>query len=103
MGRTVHGELGFYSKCSGHPFKIVENMEMTCFDLRDERIDLNEMSMDSGARVKTRKPVTQIRDDGGLGSGSSSGGSENWPFWMCFEDKPLVFAHGGKKCIKACS
>lgn len=74
-----HGEFGFYSKCSGHPLRIVKNVEMTCFDLRDKSISLTEVSIDCGARVKARRPVTWVRDDGGLGSDSSDGGGEKWP------------------------
>lgn len=53
----VHGEFGFYSKCSRHLVRIDENMEITCSDLRGKRINLAEASIDSGARMKARKPV----------------------------------------------
>lgn len=51
----VHGESGFYSKCSGLPIRLVENMEMTCSGLRDERVSLAEVSVDRGARGKSKE------------------------------------------------
>lgn len=51
----VHGESGFYSKCSGLPIRLVENMEMTCSGLRDERVNLAEVSVDHGARGKSKE------------------------------------------------
>ena len=75
----AHGEFEFYSKCSGHPLRILKNVEITYFDLRDKSINLAEVSIDCGARVKARRPVTRVRDDGGLGCDSSGGGGEKWP------------------------
>lgn len=94
----VHGEFGFYAKCSGHPIRLVENMEMTCSGLRDERINLAEVSVDHGAKGKVRKPVTLVQDDGGFGLGDDGGDGEKWSNSGCIlEDKPHVFAEGRKE------
>ena len=81
--------------CRGDPIRIVENMEMTCSGLRDERISLAEVLVDHGARVK-RKETRD--DDGGLGLGGSGGGGEIWSNSGCIlEDEPHVFVDGRKE------
>lgn len=52
----VHGEFGFYFKCSGRLVRINENMEMIRSGLRDKRINLVEVSVGCGAGVNARKP-----------------------------------------------
>lgn len=53
----VHGEFGFYSKCSEHLVRIGENVEMTSSGLKEKRINLAEASVGCGARTEAGTPM----------------------------------------------